>query len=148
MTKKLVLIMDDNDSLRAGIREILERAGYAVAEAADGREGLAKAESLRPDVLLLDVLMPELDGCEVCQRLKTNPPTAHIAVIFVTAVNDDAVHQLAIEAGAAAYITKPFHLETLPAVIEAALAKTDRQPEAKARPGEMDTDRRDSEGQR
>ncbi len=126
MAKKRVLIMDDDAGLRAGIRAVLEPAGYAIVEAADGPEGLAKAESLRPDVILLDVLMPGLDGYEVCQRLKANPPTSHIAVIFVTAVKDDAVHQLAMEAGAAAYITKPFHIETLPAIIEAALAKADR----------------------
>ncbi len=121
MAKARVLIVDDDAGFCVGIRAALERAGYAVAEAADGPEGLAMAERFGPDVILLDVLMPNLDGCEVCQRLKENPPTAHIAVIFVTAMKDDAIHQLAIEAGAAAYITKPFRFEDLAAAIEAAL---------------------------
>jgi CheY-like chemotaxis protein len=129
MAKQRVLIMDDDTSFRAGIREVLERSGYAVAEAADGPEGLAKVETFRPDVILLDVLMPNLDGCEVCQRLKANPPTAHIAVLFVTAVKDEAVRHLAMEAGAVAYITKPFESQTLVAGIDSALAKTQRQPE-------------------
>ncbi len=133
MVKRRVLIVDDNADFRAGIRAVLERAGYAVAEAPDGSEGLAMAERFCPDVILLDVLMPNLDGCEVCQRLKENPPTAHIAVIFVTAMKDDAVHQLALEAGAAAYITKPFRFEDLVAVIEAAFPKPEHQAEPEAR---------------
>lgn len=84
-------------------------------------------------MILLDVVMPGLDGYEVCQGLKGNPATANIAVIFVTAVQDEAVQQLAIEAGAAAYITKPFPLDTLPAVTEAALAKAERQVKPKAK---------------
>ncbi len=126
MAKKRVLIVEDNLFSRTVTRDILEAAGYEAAEAADGTEGLAKAESLRPDVILLDLVMSGLHGYDVCQRLKANPSTSHIPVIFVSAMKHEAVKAVAIDTGAAAYITKPLHPEALAATIEAALAKTDR----------------------
>ncbi len=127
MTKKRVLIIDDDALSRAIARDLLNAADYDPDEAVDGPEGFAKVESFSPDVILLDVLMPGLDGYEVCQRLKANPSTSHIAVIFVTGMKDGAVQQLAMKAGAAAYLTKPFQPEKLVAVIDAALAKIERQ---------------------
>ncbi len=127
MTKKRVLIIDDDALSRAMARDLLTAAGYDLAEAADGPEGFGKVETFRPDLILLDVLMPGLDGYEVCQRLKANPATAHIAVIFVTGMKDEAVQQLAMKAGAAAYLTKPFHPEKLLADIAAALVRAECQ---------------------
>ncbi len=132
MARKCVLIVDDEAAPRAVIREVLQRAGCEPAEAVDGTEGLAKAESLRPDLILLEGRMRGLDGYEVCRRLKANPKTSHIPVIFVTGVEDDELYRLADEVGAAAYITKPFHLETLLTVIAAALASAERQAKPKA----------------
>ncbi len=136
-----VLIVDDEAPLRAVIREVLERAGYVPAEAINGLEALAQAAALRPDVILLEVRMRGLDGYEVCRRLKANPETRQIPVLFVTGMEDDELYHLATEAGAVAYLTKPFHLETLPAVIEAALATAEGQPAAQARAEAMDPDR-------
>ncbi len=133
---KRVLIVDDNASVRAAIREILHIAGYETSEATDGTEGLARAERLRPDVVLLDVWMWGLDGFEVCRRLKANPATRHIPVVFLTGVEDDMLYSRAEEAGAVACMLKPFHLETFLAVIQAALAKAESQPRANRESGE------------
>ena len=130
MARKRVLIVEDEADTRAMIGEMIERAGYEPADAADGTEGLAKAESFRPHVILLDVRMPGLDGYEVCQGLRENPKTKTIPVIFVTAVQDDALNRLAYQAGAVACITKPFRPEALVAIIKAAIASAER----KARP--------------
>ncbi len=138
MARKRVLIVDDEASPRAVIREILQRSGYESAEAGDGLEALAKAETVHPDVILLEGRMRGLDGYEVCRRLKANTRTQHIPVIFVTGVEDDELYALADEVGAVASITKPFHLETLVAVIEAALTNaepTARSEGMKADPG-------------
>lgn len=134
MTRKRVLIVEDEADTRIAIREILERAGYEAAEAADGPEGLAKAENLCPHVILLDVRMPGLDGYEVCQGLKENPKTRTTPVIFLTAVQDDTLNRLAYAAGGVACITKPFRAEALIAVIEAAVASGERRaiPKVKA----------------
>jgi DNA-binding response OmpR family regulator len=133
MARKRVLIVDDEASPRAVIREVLQRYGYEPAEAGDGLEGLAKAEAIRPDVILLEGRMRGLDGYEVCRRLKANTRTQHIPVIFVTGVDDDELYALADEVGAVASITKPFHLETLVAVIAAALTNVKSPPEPTAR---------------
>ncbi len=100
MAKRRVLIVDDEALSRALLRDTLQAAGYEPLEASDGTEGLAKAASLRPDVILLDVLMPGLDGFEVCQRLKANPATTPIPVIFVTMVQDTTLNRRAYQAGA------------------------------------------------
>jgi CheY-like chemotaxis protein len=140
MARKRVLIVDDEASPRAVIREVLQRYGYEPAEAEDGLEGLAKAEAVRPDVILLEGRMRGLDGYEVCRRLKANPRTQHIPVIFVTGVDEDELYAVADEAGAVAFITKPFHLETLMAVIAAALTNAEPPAEPTARSEGMKVD--------
>ena len=135
MAKKRVLIVEDDTTTRTTIRELLTGAGFEPVEAGDGTEGLAKAEDIRPDVILLDVHMPGLDGYEVCQGLKENPKTKNIPVIFLTAVQDDALNRLAYQSGAVACLTKPFRLEALVAVIEAAIASADRQAKPKKKGG-------------
>ncbi len=127
MPKKRVLIVDDEALSRTVMRDVLETARYEPAEARDGPEGLAKAEALRPDLILLDVLMPGLDGYEVCRRLKASPKTGPIPVIFVTIVQDPALDRLAYEAGAVACLMKPFRREALMALMASVLASADRQ---------------------
>jgi CheY-like chemotaxis protein len=136
MARKRVLIVDDEALSRAVLRVFLTTAGYEPSEAVDGTEGLAKARELRPDLILLDVRMPGLDGIEVCRGLKESPETAHIPVIFVTAVEDAALNRLAFQAGGDAWLTKPFRREALLAVIEATLASAERQAKPKAKDGE------------
>jgi DNA-binding response OmpR family regulator len=140
LARKRVLIVDDEASPRAVIREVLLRSGYESAEARDGLEGLAKAEAVRPDVILLEGRMRGLDGYEVCRRLKANTQTQHIPVIFVTGVEDDELYALAHEVGAVASITKPFHFETLVTVIKAALTNAEPPAEPTARSEGMKAD--------
>jgi len=135
MAGKRVLIVEDQADIRMVIRGFLERGGYEPDEAADGTEGLAKAESSRPDVILLDVEMPGVDGYEVCHGLKENPETKTIPVIFVTGVEDVELNRRAYQAGAVACITKPFRFEALVAVVDAALASAERQAKPKNKGG-------------
>jgi len=135
MARKRVLIVDDEPNVRRVIRDVLERAGYEPAEAVDGPEGLAKAEDLHPDAIVLDVRIPGLDGYEVCRHLKANATTKHIPVIFLTAVEDPELNRLAYEAGAVACMTKPFRLEALMALIEAAFASAEREAKPKEEGG-------------
>ncbi len=130
MTAKRVLIVDDDDLIRQVLRDMLEMAEYCVFEAGDGTEGLEKTETLRPDIILLDLMMPGLDGYAVCRELKANPATRAIPVIFVTASDDVGLNGLAYAAGAVACLPKPFRREALVAIIETVLGSAERQASA------------------
>ncbi len=108
MTKK-VLIVDDEENL---ISLVLATLGYSerydVSVAHDGRQALDAALQQRPDLVILDMLMPMLDGCAVCRALKQNPLTAHAKVIMLTAMAQQADRQKALIAGVDDFITKPF----------------------------------------
>ncbi len=119
-----VLIVDDEPALREALRAGLELAGYEVHEAADGAEGLAKATPLRPDMIVLDVRMPGLDGYGVCRRLKANPATQRIPVIFLTGADDAGLHRRVREAGGTACLPKPFRLPELTALTKKVLGIT------------------------
>lgn len=127
MVQTRVLIAEDEANMRTVLREVLERSGYVVAEAADGLAGLAQAENWHPHAILLDIRMPDLDGYEGCRRLKANPATRPIPVIVVTAVVDAPVSRLAYEVGAAACVLKPFRLEALVTVIQTTIAGAERR---------------------
>ncbi len=144
MAKARVLVVEDEANLREAIWEILEWSGYEPAEAGGGSAGLAKAERWRPDVILLDVWMPEQDGYDVCRRLKANPRTTHIPVIFMTAGKRETVTRLASEVGAAACLTKPFGIAPLVALIKEVLADPARRVQPEAKVGEGSDDGRDS----
>ncbi len=132
MAKKRVLIVDDEAPVRAGIREVLERSGYEPAEVENGLEALAQAAALGPDVILLNVWMRGLGGFEVCRRLKANPVTTPIPVIFLTKLEDVALDRLAYQAGGVACIPKPALRENLPGVIATVLATATREVKRKA----------------
>ena len=115
----LVLVADDEELNRKLLRELLMSRGFRVEEAADGVEALRKAEMVSPDVILLDVMMPRLDGLEACRQLKQDPRTELIPVVLLTALSalDDRVAGL--EAGADDFLTKPFHQPELLARVRA-----------------------------
>lgn len=102
-----VLIVDDQDANRLLLRDLLESQGHEVTEAADGTEALQRVSEVAPDVVLLDISMPGLDGFEVCRRMKADPATASIPVLLVTALSQRDQRLLGIGAGANDYITKP-----------------------------------------
>jgi len=102
-----VLVVDDEETNRELLRDLLEAQGHQVTEAEDGEQALQKAKESPPDVILLDVMMPGLDGFEVCSRLKADPETAPIPVLLVTALKERSDRLTGIEAGANDFISKP-----------------------------------------
>jgi diguanylate cyclase (GGDEF)-like protein len=113
MNLEKILVVEDESSLRTLMRMQLERAGYQVATAEDGVQGLEKIHSDPPDLVLLDVMMPRMDGAEVCRHLKTNFATSQIPVIMVTAKGEMKDKLAGLSVGANDYITKPYTLEEL-----------------------------------
>ncbi len=111
--KSTVLIVDDTPSARDMMVAILFQEGYDLACARSGPEALAMAAELTPDVILLDVMMPSMDGFEVCQRLRANPVLAEVPIIMVTALDDRDSRLRGIEAGADDFISKPFDADEL-----------------------------------
>lgn len=115
-TDKLILLVEDNEELRKAIKNELTK-DYSVIDATNGKEGLLIALSKSPDLIITDVMMPEMDGKELCNLLKTNFKTSHIPIIMLTALAeiDDKIQGL--ETGADAYVEKPFNVEVLKATI-------------------------------
>jgi len=111
MTKGLtgfILIVDDNPTNLDVISESLSNKGYKVAIATSGERALQQVERKPPDLILLDIMMPGIDGFETCRRLKANPRTCHIPIIFMTALTDTDNKVQALNLGAVDYVTKPF----------------------------------------
>jgi two-component system sensor histidine kinase/response regulator len=104
-----ILIIDDISANVAVLAEHLGGHGFAVSVAQDGEEGITRAQFGQPDLILLDVMMPGLGGFETCKRLKADPSTREIPVIFMTALSDIADKIAGYEAGGVDYVTKPFH---------------------------------------
>jgi len=107
MSKRILVVEDQEDNRRI-VRDLLTNAGYEMIEAVNGEEGVAMAQTERPDLILMDIQLPGLDGYEATRRIKGNPVLAHIPIIAVTsyALSGDDVK--ALEAGCDAYVTKPF----------------------------------------
>ncbi|MES2951862.1 MAG: EAL domain-containing protein [Pseudomonadota bacterium] len=106
----LVLIVDDDRSTRSALRAALQRNGFVVTEAADGSEVEAEVQRMRPDVILMDALMPVMDGFTACARLQESPEWRQIPILMITALEDSASIERAFAAGASDYIPKPIHL--------------------------------------
>lgn len=107
-TKPRILIVDDSSDIRLVLHLALERAGWEVLEAEDGINALETTAAKLPDVVMLDYNMPQLNGVDVCRAIKSNPLTAHIAVVIFTGAFSDGIREAAFEAGAADFLTKPF----------------------------------------
>ncbi len=111
MNNETILIIDDNPANLGLLFDYLETKGFKVLVDTDGEYALQTVASVNPDIILLDILMPESDGFEICRRLKTNPDTSDIPVIFMTALTDSADEIKGLELGAVDYITKPLQVE-------------------------------------
>ena len=114
----LILVVDDTTSNLEMVFEILTNVGFEVATEMDGKRALQQAEFILPDLILLDVMMPGIDGFETCKKLKQNSATCDIPVIFMTANSDTDSKVTGLSIGAVDYITKPFHEEELLARIK------------------------------
>ena len=109
MAGKRVLVVDDDRVIQQLLEVNLELEGYEVAGTAfDGRQAIAMAEELRPDLILLDIMMPKMDGLEVCRHLKADPELAKIPIVLLSARAQDMDIREGLEIGANAYLTKPF----------------------------------------
>jgi len=102
-----ILVVDDEESISAYLQKKLSKLGYSVSVANDGEDALNKAASILPDVLLLDVKMPKLDGLVVCWRLKSDEKTKHIKVIILSAKAQTFEIEQGLQAGADSYLCKP-----------------------------------------
>ncbi len=132
MPEKILIIDDDMDTLRL-VGLMLQKLGYLISAAPNGVQGLAKAFEERPDLILLDVMMPDMDGYEVARRLRKNPTTVSTPILMFTAKTqlDDKV--TGFEVGADDYLTKPTHPTELQAHVKALLARSAPKP-----PGDVD----------
>jgi len=106
-----VLVVDDEEQNRSLLRDPLEAHGYEVAEAVNGSEALRQIATRVPDVILLDVMMPQMDGFEVCRRLKTDSKTAHIPILMVTALSERKERLMGIAVGANDFLNKPVDIQ-------------------------------------
>lgn len=112
MAEKHILIIDDEGDFRAILTHVLKEGGFKVSEASDGAEGIEAFAKDRPDLVLLDITMPGMDGIEVCRRLKQQVPDG-LPILLVTARSQLATAAEGLQAGASDYILKPFDPEDL-----------------------------------
>jgi Response regulators consisting of a CheY-like receiver domain and a winged-helix DNA-binding domain len=125
-----ILVIDDDPAIAELVAINLEMAGYEVSQAEDGIKGQALALQLLPDLIVLDLMLPKVDGFTVCQRLRRDERTADIPVLMLTALGQTQYKVEGFNAGADDYLTKPFEIEEMLARVRALLRRTDRIPQA------------------
>jgi CheY-like chemotaxis protein len=107
-TTTTILVVDDDDNIRGLLRAMLERGAHRVVEAEDGREALALVQRVPLDLVVLDVNLPDVDGPELCRRIKADPTTRALPVLMLTAATQEENRKRCLDAGADGYLTKPF----------------------------------------
>ena len=123
MVSYSVLIVEDENDIRQNLAFSLKREGFNIIEAADGEQALAAAMSKKPDIILLDLMIPKIDGLSVCKRLQAAPETENIPVIMLTAKGEEIDRIVGLELGAADYIVKPFSLREVALRIKGVLKR-------------------------
>ena len=126
MPKPSVLIVEDDTALADVLTYNIGQAGYDVALARDGQDGLTQAQLKLPDLIILDLMLPVIDGLEVCRRLRADPATSGIAVLMLTAKSEESDQVVGFSMGADDYVTKPFNPRELLARIKAVLRRAQR----------------------
>ncbi len=124
MPSHRILIIEDNEDTCELLRYNLEAAGFDVHIASDGLLGFNKALEIQPDLILLDLMLPKIDGLEVCRKLKMNPATAQAKILMLTAKADEVDRIVGLELGADDYVVKPFSLRELILRVKAVLRRT------------------------
>lgn len=116
-----ILVVDDDANIREVLCYALQKAGYATVIAADGEQALTRFATERPDLVVLDILMPELDGTAVCRRLRADPRNAGVPIIFLSSKDDEVDRIVGLELGGDDYVSKPFSPRELVARVRARL---------------------------
>lgn len=120
--KRKILVIEDNEQNLYLVRYILEDCGFEVFSASDGQEGIALAASILPDLILLDIQLPTMDGYTVARHLRRNPDLADTPIVAVTSYAMPGDREKSIEAGCSGYIEKPIDPDTFPVQVEQALS--------------------------
>ena len=128
LAKPIILVVEDEGPLLTLLRYNLEKQGFRVEEAADGQEALMRVAEVRPDLILLDWMLPALSGLEVCRQIRRRPATRDLPIIMVTARTEDQDAVRALDTGADDYIAKPFAMDALLARIRALLRRSGAVP--------------------
>ncbi len=123
MAKTRVLVVEDESSLAELLAYNLQQAGYEVLIARDGQDGLTQAQLKTPDLVLLDLMLPQLDGLEVCRQLRADPATRNIVILMLTAKSEETDQIVGFNVGADDYVTKPFSVKVLLERIKALLRR-------------------------
>ena len=128
LAKPVILVVEDEAPLLTLLRYNLEKQGFRVEEAADGQEALLRVAEIKPDLILLDWMLPALSGLEVCRQIRRRPATRDLPIIMVTARTEDQDAVRALDMGADDYIAKPYAMEALLARIRALLRRSGAVP--------------------
>ncbi len=128
MPQEHILVVDDEDDILELVRYNLAKAGYKVTAVASGEDAIKAARSKLPDLVLLDLMLPGVDGLEVCNTIRRDQRTANIPIVMLTARGDEADIVTGLELGADDYITKPFSPRVMLARVKAVLRRRTRQP--------------------
>src|SRR5690349_12658145 len=143
-----ILVVDDEEHIRQLVTLYLEKEGFTVETAGDGRAALSRVNAVKPDLVVLDLMLPELDGWQVCRELRRSPLTEALPIIMLTARDDLIDRILGLELGADDYLSKPFNPRELVARVRAVLRRTTRggTPGKVLRAGDVrvDLDRREA----
>ena len=123
MSRKRILVIEDEEDILALVHYNLVKAGYSVDLATSGEEGLKKALNTRPDLIILDLMLPKINGLEVCRRLRSDNSLAEVAIVMMTAKGEDEDIVKGLEYGADDYVPKPFSPHVLTARIKAVLRR-------------------------
>lgn len=126
--KKILIVEDEKDILQL-VKLYLEKEGFRTVSATTGTEGLKLVKSDKPDLMVLDLMLPEMDGLEVCKRVRSAPDTALLPIIMLTAKAEESDTIIGLELGADDYVTKPFSPKTLVARVKALLRRLERSPD-------------------
>jgi two-component system alkaline phosphatase synthesis response regulator PhoP len=125
MIKKRIMVVDDDRDIRRLVESILAKEGFVTIGAESGADALKKVENSKPDLIILDLQLPDKDGFEVCKILRADPTTRTIPVVFLTVQNLDSYKIAGLEMGADDYITKPFNQTELVARVKAVLRRAE-----------------------
>ncbi len=143
--RRQVLIVEDDADIRELVRVALEREGFEVREAASAREGRRALEGPLPDLVVLDLMLPDVPGLELCRSLRAEEPTRHLPLVILTARAEESDVVLGLELGADDYVTKPFSVRELVSRVRAVLRRASAPaeadaPEAVVRVGDLEVD--------